>query len=1517
MISTNYEQLYIRGEKNGSETIYLSSSYPISVSLTEYSKNLNGNVEVTINNNNTKSPSISVSYSDLYLKGETYSAVLEVRDREDYISIPIVVNCSDTLIYVDVDRTNGMDITFTSLPEIKSLNVVKGNEEETAFSKIQIVEDKVRKATFNEVELFGVDYVIATNGLSQIAVDRDGQAIGTNKGDEAELYVYFPGGEYSEIIRADTDVSYIDIDLQGKNMINECVLYRHPLGFYQYLYKLPGYINKTLNVRLRLKPSSYRYAFSGSNLTAILMLPLPSKVTDITGCFQCPRLTDISGLRSWDTSNVTKMAAVMNAFSIEDISPLYNWNLSNVTDISGFFASASKLTDLSPVRKWDTRNVINASSIFSDNTSLVDATPIGGWDLSKAEDVGGLFFGCSNLKTVPYLNIPSATRVANIFYGCSNLTDVGGLGGLKESLDLSESPLLTHQSLMNIITNLDTVYTFPSLKLSFESLSALSNEEIMVAINKGWNVEGFVNADVPQIEEFRYNFTAGKDNLLYDNSYSVDRDFDVFINGRLYPDGNTYKAYATGYYNVIYDFSESEYPLKSLFKNCVSLQSMGNINRDIDGESLSEMFYGCYNLVYLTDLATWNVRNVTDLSYMFYKCSRIIDASFISGWDLSKIQNISYMFNGDSSLQIIPELDGTNIVEDGMTASFVGCSNLTTFGGIKNCKYSLDLSSSGGLTHASLMNVINNLAYVDRPQTLKLHSRSLDKLTDEEIMIAIDKGWEVYGYIRKMDSVTYKLRIDDVFKENVIASYVGGAQFYVTHVFGDEHGVNININDCIYIREHTLYYKVPQRYEKPADDENWYTSTEIDVSLVFSDSADEPIKGIFSGMDTVHSYIEGLTYRYTPHDISCTQIIPWSLERTLENTNANLDIPINSNRMRVNNLSYAFACTDGYRRDRYGDLIEIMDTKEVANMEGVFLGTNFGNSSTQTPVSLANWNTSNVTNMSHMFEKSKYYGDTFVYLSDWNTSNVTNMGHMFDSLVPGDPISLIPISGWDTRSVTDMSYMFCDTYITNIDFLSNWNTSNVTNMSYMFKQNNDLNQEHRTSVPTLDTSSVTNISGMLCENSYITSVPEFDTHNVVDMSYFLYGCRSLTSIPEFDTHNVVDMSYAFGGTYKLTSVPEFDTSSVTNMQGLFYGSGLVNAPTLNTQNVTDMSYMFYDNGDLVSIPEFDTGKVNAADDMLYMCSQLTDVGGFNDLKCSLRLSSNYNLTSKSISNIIYKLGNVDSATLILHTNQFKMLTGDLISIAIGKGWTLEEYDPGNMSFTIIGKSFESSIYDPNNSVFSKMKYCTDVVYKGTYGINKVNVTSNVETTVNQAYSQHYTIYSPSSLLDVPLNIKITKDSYYYDYSWTFYDSDIKKFNTNLSIPRRGAGTYNLTSMFESCQYLEIAPKLTFADKSNCTNLFRFCDSIHTVPFMEFGLVTDATEMFIGCSKLVDLGGFKDIKVSLSLISSPLLTHESLMNVINNLATATNSPTLTLHADSLAQLSDAEIAIAINKGWVVR
>lgn len=87
-------------------------------------------------------------------------------------------------------------------------------------------------------------------------------------------------------------------------------------------------------------------------------------------------------------------------------------------------------------------------------------------------------------------------------------------------------------------------------------------------------------------------------------------------------------------------------------------------------------------------------------------------------------------------------------------------------------------------------------------------------------------------------------------------------------------------------------------------------------------------------------------------------------------------------------------------------------------------------------------------------------------ISNWNTSNVTNMSGMFQVVKTAFPdISTKQVilegktyTAWDTSKVTNMSYMFRKSYFFNQE-ISNWNVSSVKTMNEMFYSASLFNQD--------------------------------------------------------------------------------------------------------------------------------------------------------------------------------------------------------------------------------------------------------------------------------------------------------------------------------------------------------------------------------------------------------------------------------------------------------------------------
>jgi hypothetical protein len=95
------------------------------------------------------------------------------------------------------------------------------------------------------------------------------------------------------------------------------------------------------------------------------------------------------------------------------------------------------------------------------------------------------------------------------------------------------------------------------------------------------------------------------------------------------------------------------------------------------------------------------------------------------------------MFYASSSSSTLKNLGG--FLNLGKNYSVTASSNVES--------YRLQLNTQIGLTHESLMNVINKLYDIAtkgcNTQTLWLGSTNLAKLTAEEIAIATNKGWSV------------------------------------------------------------------------------------------------------------------------------------------------------------------------------------------------------------------------------------------------------------------------------------------------------------------------------------------------------------------------------------------------------------------------------------------------------------------------------------------------------------------------------------------------------------------------------------------------------------------------------------------------------------------------------------------------------------------------------------------------------------------------------------------------------
>ena len=130
--------------------------------------------------------------------------------------------------------------------------------------------------------------------------------------------------------------------------------------------------------------------------------------------------------------------------------------------------------------------------------------------------------------------------------------------------------------------------------------------------------------------------------------------------------------------------------------------------------------------------------NVTDMSNMFSSCSSLTSVPQL---DTRNVTSMNRMFNYCSSLTSVPQLDTSKVIE--FSFIFNNCISLETIH-MFNMKVNFDISSSTKFTREALVEIINNcydVTTLNKTAKLTMGSTNLAKLTDEDKLIATNKGW--------------------------------------------------------------------------------------------------------------------------------------------------------------------------------------------------------------------------------------------------------------------------------------------------------------------------------------------------------------------------------------------------------------------------------------------------------------------------------------------------------------------------------------------------------------------------------------------------------------------------------------------------------------------------------------------------------------------------------------------------------------------------------------------------------
>lgn len=192
-----------------------------------------------------------------------------------------------------------------------------------------------------------------------------------------------------------------------------------------------------------------------------------------------------------------------------------------------------------------------------------------------------------------------------------------------------------------------------------------------------------------------------------------------------------------------------------------------------------------------------------------------------------------------------------------------------------------------------------------------------------------------------------------------------------------------------------------------------------------------------------------------------------------------------------------------------------------------------------------------------------------------------------------------------------------------------------------------------------------------------------------------------------------------------------------------------------------------------------------------------------------------------------------------------------------------------------------------------------------------------------------------NLEEIPSNLDVSDVN---NFTGVFTDCKKLKAVPDLS----AANPSYVNAMFKNCESLTIIPQINTSKCTSFDSIFYGCKNITYIPFLDCGKATSVTQMFYMSSiptHEVQVEGFKDLGKSytqksknyytykLEIFRLNGLTHDSIMNIINNLydlnltydvanGGTLYEQTLNLGGNNINKLTEDEIAIATSKGWIV-
>lgn len=654
------------------------------------------------------------------------------------------------------------------------------------------------------------------------------------------------------------------------------------------------------------------------------------------------------------------------------------------------------------------------------------------------------------------------------------------------------------------------------------------------------------------------------------------------------------------------------------FANCSNLIDVENTeNLDMSKvETTRFMFVSCSSLTRI-DASNWNVGNVTDMQSMFRGCSSF-ESLNLSGWDFSKITSINSLSGFISGLNL-----NTFVLHD---CNFSGLTTLSNFLGITGGHVSnLDLSGSD---FSKLTTLYQCFAGNSALNTIDLSDCDFSNVTSlMYTFVACSNLQKVYTNgldIRKATDMSYMFNgcsaLTQLDLNNLDVSNVTNMSYMF---LGCSSLKQLDINNWNVSNITNMYGMFIQCSSLiQLDMDNWDLSHVKDMTNMFNGCSS------LKSLDLSSCHITGLTIfpSYLVQGCSSLEYLNLSgFDLTHDtasgaNTSGFFSSCSNLKRLDMNNwklpyasMSYFFISMSLSSSNLAQLNFKNWEFTKATSLSNMF--TPWGSS--EYSVNLDGWKFPNVTSLSGMFQVC---GVGKISMKDWDTAKVTNMSNMFNGCTS---LTQLDVSDWNTVNVTDMSSMFQRCTSLKRVILDKWNVSSLYSMpSSMFNGCSSLEYINLDNWNLLGLSSNRNISfgGFLynCPN-----LQKIDMNNwkiyLQNLNYLFAGITNSEKLLTFNVknwnlYNVQYVSQMFAGIdcECTINLGRWYYPNLHSFDSMFQGchAKIINFEHWDTSQITDFHYMFAGCNFLESLDlrDWNTSRASNIQSMFEQCYKLKFLG---------------------------------------------------------------------------------------------------------------------------------------------------------------------------------------------------------------------------------------------------------------------------------------------------------------------